>query len=162
MLPLMNYSTNNIPQYQQPIYQNPYMDNRMANLQALQQSLQPPIQQPMQNQFPTLGKVVENIDTVKTTEIPYQGVYYFPTADGSTIFTKRWLENGQTQILAFKPILEEEMINSSINDLESVLGVNTSVLEGIAESLNNLHEKIDKISKQNTTSRAKKGEIADE
>ena len=41
MLPLMNYSTNNIPQYQQPIYQNPYMDNRMANLQALQQSLQP-------------------------------------------------------------------------------------------------------------------------
>ena len=54
------------------------------------------------------------------------------------------------------------MINSSINDLESVLGANTSVLEGITESLNNLHEKIDKISKQNTTSRAKKGEIADE
>lgn len=147
--------------FSQPIQPNPYMQ-RMEQLQQFQQSLQPPIQQPMQNQFSALGKVVENIDTVKTTEIPYQGVYYFPTADGSTIFTKRWLENGQTQILAFKPILEEEMINSSINDLESVLGANTSVLEGITESLNNLHEKIDKISKQNTTSRAKKGEIADE
>lgn len=147
--------------FSQPIQPNPYMQ-RMEQLQQFQQSLQPPIQQPMQNQFSALGKVVENIDTVKTAEIPYQGVYYFPTADGSTIFTKRWLENGQTQILAFKPILEEEMINSSINDLESVLGANTSVLEGITESLNNLHEKIDKISKQNTTSRAKKGEIADE
>ena len=147
--------------FSQPIQPNPYMQ-RMEQLQQFQQSLQPPIQQPMQNQFSALGKVVENIDTVKTTEIPYQGVYYFPTADGSTIFTKRWLENGQTQILAFKPILEEEMINSSINDLESVLGANTSVLEGITESLNNLHEKIDKISKQNTTSRAKKREIADE
>ena len=147
--------------YNQQMQPNPYMQ-RMEQLQQFQQSLQPPIQQPMQNQFSALGKVVENIDTVKTTEIPYQGVYYFPTADGSTIFTKRWLENGQTQILAFKPILEEETVNSSTNDLESVLGANMSVLEGITESLNTLHDKIDKISKQNTTSRAKKGEVADE
>lgn len=147
--------------YNQQMQPNPYMQ-RMEQLQQFQQSLQPPIQQPMQNQFPALGKVVENIDTVKTTEIPYQGVYYFPTADGSTIFTKRWLENGQTQILAFKPILEEETVNSSTNDLESVLGANMSVLEGITDSLNTLHDKIDKISKQNTTSRAKKGEVADE
>lgn len=148
--------------FSQPIQSNPYMQ-RMEQLQQFQQSLQPPIQQPIQNQFPALGKIVESIDIVKATDIPMDGnMYYFPTADGSTIFGKRWLANGQTQILAFKPILEEEMINSSINDLESVLGANTSVLEGITESLNNLHEKIDKISKQNTTSRAKKGEIADE
>ena len=147
--------------YNQQMQPNPYMQ-RMEQLQQFQQSLQPPIQQPMQNQFPALGKVVESIDTVKTTEMPYQGVYYFPTADGSTICTKRWLENGQTQILAFKPILEEETVNSSTNDLESVLGANMSVLEGITDSLNTLHDKIDKISKQNTTSRAKKGEVADE
>ena len=67
--------------YNQQMQPNPYMQ-RMEQLQQFQQSLQPPIQQPMQNQFPALGKVVENIDTVKTTEIPYQGVYYFPTADG--------------------------------------------------------------------------------
>ena len=149
--------------YNQQMQPNPYLQ-RMEQLQQFQQSLQPQVgaQMSLPNQFSALGKVVENIDTVKTTEIPYQGVYYFPTADGSTIFTKRWLENGQTQILAFKPILEEETIKSSTNDLESVLGANMSVLEGITESLNTLHDKIDKISKENTTLREKKGEVADE
>lgn len=149
--------------YNQQMQPNPYMQ-RMEQLQQFQQSLQQPIQQQqIINQFPALGKVVESIDIVKATDIPMDGnMYYFPTADGSAVFGKRWLSNGQTQILAFKPILEEETVNSSTNDLESALGANMSVLEGITESLNTLHDKIDKISKQNTNSRAKKGEVADE
>ena len=148
--------------YNQQMQPNPYLQ-RMEQLQQFQQTLQPPIQQPMANQFPTLGKIVESIDIVKATDIPMDGnMYYFPTADGSAVYGKRWMNNVQTQILAFKPILEEEMIKSSTNDLESVLGANMSVLEGITESLNTLHDKIDKISKQNITSRAKKGEVADE
>ena len=148
--------------YNQQMQPNPYLQ-RMEQLQQFQQTLQPPIQQPMANQFPTLGKIVESIDIVKATDIPMDGnMYYFPTADGSAVYGKRWMNNGQTQILAFKPILEEEMIKSSTNDLESVLGANMSVLEGIADSLNTLHDKIDKISKQNTTSRSKKGDVADE
>lgn len=148
--------------YNQQMQPNPYMQ-RMEHLQQFQQSLQPPIQQPMQNQFPALGKIVESIDIVKTTDIPMDGnMYYFPTADGSAVFGKRWLANGQTQILAFKPILEEETIKSSTNDLESLYGANKEVLDGILDNLNTLNEKIDKISKQNTTSRAKKGEVSDE
>ena len=161
---MQNYPNSNYYSQYQPQF-NPYMQ-RMENLQQFQQALQQPIspaQMSATTQFAPMGKIVESMDIVRVTDIPMDGnMYYFPTADGSTIFGKRWLANGQTQILAFKPILEEEMINSSINDLESVLGANTSVLEGITESLNNLHEKIDKISKQNTTSRAKKGEISDE
>lgn len=148
--------------YNQQMQPNPYMQ-RMEQLQQFQQSLQPPIQPPIQNQFPALGKIVESIDIVKATDIPMDGnMYYFPTADGSAVFGKRWLSNGQTQILAFKPILEEETIKSSTNDLESLYGANKEVLEGILDNLNTLNEKVDKISKANTPTRAKKGEVADE
>lgn len=148
--------------YNQPMQPNPYMQ-RMEQLQQFQQSLQPPIQPPIQNQFPALGKIVESIDIVKATDIPMDGnMYYFPTADGSAVYGKRWMNNGQTQILAFKPILEEETIKSSTNDLETLYGANKEVLEGILDNLNTLNEKVDKISKANTPTRAKKGEVADE
>ena len=126
--------------YQQPMMNmsNPYMD-RLTQLQQYQQSL---------NTFSALGKIVESEDIVKTTDIPMDGnMYYFPTADGSTVFGKRWLANGQTQILAFKPILSEETTNTSTNELETILNGKMNVLDGVLESLNNLHEKIDKISK---------------
>ena len=148
--------------YNQQMQPNPYMQ-RMEQLQQFQQSLQPPIQPPIQNQFPALGKIVESIDIVKATDIPMDGnMYYFPTADGSAVYGKRWMNNGQTQILAFKPILEEETIKSSTNDLELLYGANKEVLEGILDNLNTLNEKVDKISKANTPTRAKKGEVADE
>ena len=159
MLPLMNYSTNNIPQYQQPIYQNPYMDNRMANLQALQQSLQP-----MQSQG-LLTRVVDNFDTITANDVPMQGGGLFVKNDGSEIQLRQWTAQVKietTSYLACKSNLDANMINSSTEEINSLYGANKEVLEGITESLNNLHEKIDKISKQNTTSRAKKGEIADE
>ena len=148
--------------YNQQMQPNPYLQ-RMEQLQQFQQTLQPPIQQPMANQFPTLGKIVESIDIVKATDIPMDGnMYYFPTADGSAVYGKRWMNNGQTQILAFKPILEEETIKSSTNDLETLYGANKEVLEGILDNLNTLNEKVDKISKANTPTRAKKGDVIDE
>ena len=148
--------------YNQQMQPNPYLQ-RMEQLQQFQQTLQPPIQQPIANQFPTLGKIVESIDIVKATDIPMDGnMYYFPTADGSAVYGKRWMNNGQTQILAFKPILEEETVNSSTDDLKSILGAKMDVLDGILESINTLNEKVDRISKTNTATRAKKGEIADE
>ena len=148
--------------YNQQMQPNPYLQ-RMEQLQQFQQTLQPPIQTPIQNQFPALGKIVESIDIVKATDIPMDGnMYYFPTADGSAVYGKRWMNNGQTQILAFKPILEEETIKSSTNDLELLYGANKEVLEGILDNLNTLNEKVDKISKVNTPTRAKKGEVADE
>ena len=148
--------------YNQQMQPNPYLQ-RMEQLQQFQQTLQPPIQTPIQNQFTALGKIVESIDIVKATDIPMDGnMYYFPTADGSAVYGKRWMNNGQTQILAFKPILEEETIKSSTNDLELLYGANKEVLEGILDNLNTLNEKVDKISKANTPTRAKKGEVADE
>ena len=159
MLPLMNYSTNNIPQYQQPIYQNPYMDNRMANLQALQQSLQP-----MQSQG-LLTRVVDNFDTITANDVPMQGGGLFVKNDGSEIQLRQWTAQGKietTSYLACKSNLDANMINSSTEEINSLYGANKEVLEGILDNLNTLNEKVDRISKANTPTRAKKGEVADE
>lgn len=145
--------------YQAPMFnqqQNPYMQ-RMDYLQQFQQSLQQPV--PSNNQFVPMGKIVESVDMVKATDIPMDGnMYYFPTADGSSIFGKRWLANGQTQIMAFKPILENEPSNSSSNQIQIDFGAISDVLSGIQDDIKMLNDKVDKISKP---SKAKK-EVAED
>lgn len=159
MLPLMNYSTNNIPQYQQPIYQNPYMDNRMANLQALQQSLQP-----MQSQG-LLTRVVDNFDTITANDVPMQGGGLFVKNDGSEIQLRQWTAQGKietTSYLACKSNLDANMINSSTEEINSLYGANKEVLEGILNKVDLLSDKVDEILKQKTNPRSKKEVIADE
>ena len=99
---------NYFSQYQQQML-NPYMD-RMAQLQQYQQSLQQPVvptQMPGANQqMNVIGKIVDSMDVVKATDVPMDGnIYYFPKADGTEIFSKQWMSNGQTRILTFKPVL---------------------------------------------------------
>ena len=94
--------------YQQPYMQNPYMQ-RMENLQQFQQAIQPQAQMQGANNFTPLGKIVDSVDIVKATDIPMDGsMYFFPKADGSMVFGKQWLANGQTRILTFKASLDEE------------------------------------------------------
>ena len=139
MMPFQNLNPNyfaQYPQYQQ-MMQNPYLQ-RMENLQQFQQTLQP------QAQIPALGKVVDSIDAVKATDIPMDGnMYYFPTADGNTVFGKRWLSSGQTQILAFKPVLEDDHNNTSSNGEKIEISAIGDVLDGIQREIKNLYEKID-------------------
>ena len=135
--------------YGQPM-QNPYMQ-RIENLQQFQQAINQPLQ-PAQisatNQFAPLGKMVESIDIVKATDIPMDGnMYYFPKADGTEIYSKRWLSNGQTQILAFKPILNDEVDNSLTETEKMKFDTFTQFLEGIQSDVRLLSDKIDKISK---------------
>ena len=155
MMPFQNLNPNyfaQYPQYQQ-MMQNPYLQ-RMENLQQFQQTLQP------QAQIPALGKVVDSIDAVKATDIPMDGnMYYFPTADGNTIFGKRWLSNGQTQILAFKPVLEDNPNNSPSNGEKIEISAFGDVLNGIQNDIKTLTEKIDRFSK---TSKVKKETSDDE
>lgn len=149
----------------QPVQQNAY-GNRMEQLQQFQQTFQPTMAQQqvtMANQFSTIGKIVESIDIVKATDIPMDGnMYYFPKADGTEIYTKQWMPNGKTRILSFKPILDEETVNSQTEDLKSFYGANKEILDSILDNLNTLNEKIDKISKSNTATKSKKESAADE
>lgn len=141
--------------YQQPQF-NPYMQ-RMENLQQFQQAIQQPIQN---QQFAPMGKIVESMDIVKVTDIPMDGnVYYFPKADGTEIYSKQFMPNGQTRILAFKPILEDSPSILSNEGEKLLYEALNSVLVGIQEDVKALNDKVDKISKP---TRAKKEVSEDE
>lgn len=140
-------------QYQQPQMQfNPYMQ-RMENLQQFQQSLQPQLQNnpnltPGLNMIASLGKVVESMDIVKVTDIPMDGnTYYFPKADGTEIYSKQFMPNGQTRILTFKPLLEDNPSNSPSEDIKTQFGAFGEVLGAIQNDIRMLFDKVDKISK---------------
>lgn len=152
-----NYS--NQP-FQQPInysqygYQ-PMQMERLLQLQQFQQSLQQ-TQVPMQNQFNTIGKIVESIDIVKTTDIPMDGnMYYFPKADGTEIYAKQWMQNGQTRILTFKPILDNGVDKSSQNEEKTKITALEEFTEVLETKLDELYNKI-------TATKKKKEVIADE
>lgn len=135
--------------YQQPQY-NPYMQ-RLENLQQFQQSMQQPMvptQMSGANQISPFIKIVESIDMVKATDIPMDGnMYYFPKADGTEIYGKAWMTNGQTRILTFKPSLDDNPNISSQNEEKLNLEALGQVLEGIQSDIKTLTEKLDKISK---------------
>lgn len=143
MLPFVNPNYFNQPQFQ-PMYQMPQAQNVQSN-----------------NQFNLMGKVVENIDVVRTIDIPMDGqTYYFPKADGKSIFAKQWLNNGTTKITSYLPQIDdyEEKPNTlSNNELESHFkGINEAI-ERIEKSVDGLSEQIAKINK----TRGRK-EVADE
>lgn len=141
----------NYPQYG---YQPMPMD-RMAQLQHFQQSLQQP-----QMQMQPLGKIVDSIDIVKATDIPMDGnLYYFPKADGTEIYAKQWLQNGQTRILTFKPLLDEEANTLSPNEEK----MNLTTINEFTEVLENkLEEFYKKITSAKTTNSKRKEVSADE
>lgn len=157
--PNPNYYT----QYQQPQF-NPYLQ-RMENLQQFQQTLQPQLQNnpnltPGLNMLASLGKVVESMDIVKVTDIPMDGnTYYFPKADGSEIYSKQFMPNGQTRILTFKPLLESEPNNSTPEEEKLKFDTFNAFLEGIQNDIKTLNDKIDKIAKP---TRVKKEAAEDE
>ena len=148
-------------QYQQPQF-NPYLQ-RMENLQQFQQTLQQPVvptQMSGANHFTPLGKIVESMDIVKVTDIPMDGnMYYFPKADGTEIYSKQFLPNGQTRILAFKPILDNEPNNLSAGEKQSEFTAFSDVLMNIQNDIKALFDKVDKIGK---TTRTKKEVSEDE
>ena len=61
-------------------------------------------------QIPTIqGKVVDNAEMVKVSEVPFGGFGVFPKGDLSEIYVKSWNSNGTTQINTYKPIPAEEI-----------------------------------------------------
>lgn len=146
--------------YQQTYMQNPYMQ-RMENLQQFQQAIQPQIPQ---QQFTPLGKIVDSVDIVKATDIPMDGnMYYFPKADGSEIFGKQWLANGQTRILTFKAILDGEGNNLSIEEEKLKFALSDEFTDTFKGMFDTVIERIDKLEKSlKPTSKTKKEVSADE
>lgn len=120
----------NYPGYMYPNYQQQY--GMPLNYYA------PQMQQ--QQQSVLNGKIVESIDNVKLTDIPMDGnSFYFPKADGTEIYTKRWLANGSTEVAVFRKVVGES---------QEQAGFDFGEMEGnIMDKLNSIDERIGKIEK---------------
>ena len=113
----MNYYPNN------NFYQN-YSYGSQYQAPAVQQPIIPTIQ----------GKVVDNPDMVRVTEVPFGGFGVFPKGDLSEIYVKSWSSNGTTQINTYKPI--------PVEDAETQV---VSAQDAILEKITSLEEKLDKL-----------------
>lgn len=111
--PMMPY-----PQYPQYPYQP-------------QQTYQPLPQTAVSNQsrtFPPItGRVVNSLDEVTVQEVPTDGtVAWFPSADGSCVYGKRWTPDGNIMTMRFVPEAVDaapsqpdpfQLINARIDEL---------------------------------------------
>lgn len=143
---------------------NPYID-RISQLQQYQQPM-PQITQVSgtNQQMNIIGKIVDSIDAVKATDVPMDGnMYYFPKADGTEIFSKQWLANGQTRILAFKPVLDEEPNNVPNAGKKLKIGLSDESTEifmkrfdELENKISNFEQSLTKSLTKSSTSRSKK------
>lgn len=112
----------------------------------------PPMQQQIQQQNQSNGKIVDSVEMVKFTDVPMDGnSYYFPKADGTEIYSKRWLSNGTTEINTYVKVdvnsPEENKEQFDFNLMET----------NIMEKLNTLEEKLNKFQKPQTNNNKKEG-----
>lgn len=113
-------------------------NNQFFNQRAYQPMYQPAYQpqqyQPVQFQG-IQGRIVDNIDVVKATEISLDGsVSYFPIADGSAIVTKQLQSDGTSKLVVYKPVVAETPKNITNEEFE--------------KEISKLREEIEKINKR--------------
>lgn len=90
-------------------YNNPYYNYNNYVSQSQQMYKQPQQMYKPQNAVVLQGKVVDSLDVVKATDIPYDGsVSYFPLTDGTAIITKQLQQDGTSKMVIYKPITENE------------------------------------------------------
>lgn len=150
-------------------YTNPYFNNYQPNMQYgnqfyQSQQMQQPIQQRMQleqfmnNKPITLqGKIVDNVDVVKATDIPLDGsISYFPITDGSAIVTKQLQQDGTSKIIVYKPTEDKNVDNVTAfitsNELEDRLSKIKPVdykedIKKLNRQIEDLADEIEKINK---------------
>jgi hypothetical protein len=93
------YNNYNPYYFQQPI-------QRTQGIEQVPQ--QPTYIQPIAKPIGLLGKVVDNIEVVRATDIPLDGsTSYFPLSDGSSIITKQLKADGTSKIVVYKPVDED-------------------------------------------------------
>lgn len=120
--------------------------NQMSNFQNPGNFVNQPINNPINaNQFGLNrnniipGRMVENIDVLRSIEIPLDGnKYYFPKADGSEIYVKRWLENGSTETVRYVQKTDEEK-NQEDNFYVNKLNAIENMLQQIQFNMGQRH-----------------------
>jgi hypothetical protein len=132
-----------------PNYLNPYMNGYMGQPSQMNQMAQVNQMQPyqQQNSYNPVSKVVDSLEMVRTVDIPMDGqMYFFPKADGTMVYGKRWLPNCTTQITAYVPETEsknEAAITVDSNDSRQVFVSDAELNQRMVS----IEEKIDNIEK---------------
>lgn len=149
-------------------YNNPYY--------TYNQQPQPLARQPQQqmykpqNTVALQGKVVDSLDVVKATDIPYDGsISYFPLTDGTAIITKQLQQDGTSKVVIYKPMIENEENKTKYiteNDLEKQLkDMDSKFITGddLKDQLKNVNSKDIKDLKEDVkTLKRKLEDIADD
>lgn len=139
------------PQYQGVNYQMPLQQVQPVQQQMfpVQQSVvQQPVQQAMAQQSMVLGgKMVDAVEVVRAIDIPMDGAtYYFPKADGKEIYTKKWKDNGETDLVVYRrdpepPSQETKQFMDSFVCKDDLMEMQT----GFSEKLDSILERIGKL-----------------
>ena len=151
-----------------PYNYNPYFNN----YNQMSQQIPKQNQQMFRPQNLNLqGKVVDSLDVVKATDIPYDGsISYFPLTDGSAIITKQLQQDGTSKVVIYKPIesnnnidvedkpkyITETDFEAQLKDInnkyvtedefkEQIKGINSKDLKDIKEDIKSLKRKIEDI-----------------
>lgn len=104
------------------MFNNQFYGQRPFQPMYQPQQFQMPQYQPQQYQpTPGLqGRIVDNVDVVKATEISLDGsISYFPIADGSAIITKQLQNDGTSKMIVYKPVVEEVPKTISTDELNT-------------------------------------------
>lgn len=146
---------------------NPYYNNFNQQSQQIQNPrLSQQIYKPQQ-QTGLQGKVVDSLDVVKATDIPYDGsVSYFPLTDNSAIITKQLQQDGTSKVVIYKPITEnnevkpqyitEKEFNEQLKDMdgkyiteadlkEQLKSANNKDIKDMKEDIKTLKRKLEDI-----------------
>ena len=105
-----------MPYGQYPMYQQPQPFQPMPQTQVQPKSF-----------APITGRVVNSVDDITVQEVPTDGtVAWFPSADGTCVYGKRWTPDGNITTMRFVPEAVEatpsqpdpfQVINDRISEL---------------------------------------------
>lgn len=105
-----------MPYGQYPMYQQPQPFQPMPQTQAQPKPFSP-----------ITGRVVNSLDDITVQEVPTDGtVAWFPSADGSCVYGKRWTPDGNITTMRFVPEAADtapsqpdpfQVINNRISEL---------------------------------------------
>ena len=127
---------------------NPYYNYNQSSQQIHRQQSQQ-MYKP-QNMVSLQGKVVDSLDVVKATDIPYDGsVSYFPLTDGTAIITKQLQQDGTSKMVIYKPISQNEEVKPKYiteNDFkEQIKDINSKDIKDIKEDIKTLKRRLEDI-----------------
>ncbi len=132
------------PQYQPqgaPMYGNPYgqqvQPQQYVNIPYYQPQYQPQQQKPA----PLMGRVVSSLEEITVGDVPNDGsVGWFPAADGSCVFGKRWAPNGTITTVRYVPEQQGQQEVPQIDPISALSEKMDQVIEMVEQMRGGLSE----------------------